>query len=116
MNNEALLQLLESQTSVNGRYENLRRISTSPGGDGAFSLVLTADDNTTGKPVVLKFDHPMEPWEYRHECFSREAAVLAKFKSAPNILQLVDGIASFTYQISLPTGGSVPLPSTSPPY
>lgn len=110
MNNEALLQLLESQISVNGRYGKLQRINTSPGGGGEFSLVLTAYDSVTGKVVVLKFDHPTLPWEYRHECFKREAAVLAKFKGELNILQLVDGISSFIYQISLPTGGSVPLP------
>ena len=107
MNDDALLQLLESQTSINGRFSKLQRIVTSPGGGGQFSLVFKAIDNVTCKEVVLKFDHPTEPWAYRHECFEREAAVLEKFRGQQNIVQLIEGISSFTFPIPLPTGGSL---------
>ncbi|MEK6786664.1 MAG: hypothetical protein AABY61_14405 [Nitrospirota bacterium] len=80
MNDDALLQLLESQTSIKGRYCKLQRINTSPGGGGYFSLTFKAHDQSSGKVVVLKFDHPWVADKYRHDCFEREAALLAKFQ------------------------------------
>ncbi len=110
MNDDALLQLLESQTSINGRYSKLQRISTSPGGGGNFSLIFKAYDHKLEKTVVLKFDQPFTADQYRRECFEREAALLARFKGELNVVQLVDGISTFHCPVPLPTGQVLPIP------
>ncbi|OGW64436.1 MAG: hypothetical protein A3H49_08700 [Nitrospirae bacterium RIFCSPLOWO2_02_FULL_62_14] len=108
--NDTLLQLLENQASVNGRYSKLQRISTSPGGGGNFSLTFTAYDQVMAQTVVLKFDDPWVPEKYRHECFDREAAILAKFKGEPNVVQLFEGVSAFNFSVSLPGGAVLPIP------
>lgn len=110
MNDDALLQLLEGQSSINGRYSKLQRINTSPGGGGQFSLIFKAYDQKTQKVVVLKFDHPFVSDQYRHECFEREAALLARLSGGLNIVQLVEGISTFQYSVSLPNGQTLPIP------
>lgn len=110
MNDDALLQLLESQTSINGRYSKLQRINTSPGGGGHFSLIFKAYDQSSGKVVVLKFDHPWVANKYRHECFEREAALLAKFRGELNIVELVEGTDTFHCSVPLPNGQILPIP------
>src|ERR1700690_738151 len=73
---EALLQIIERRPEIAGRFTNLQRIG-SAGGDGHFSLIVTADDSVSGKRVALKFYNPFKRLDpdasYRFGCFSREA-------------------------------------------
>lgn len=108
--NDVLLELLENQPIVNGRYTKLQRLNSSPGGGGKFSLIFTAYDQVTKTNVVLKFDHPFVAEPYRHECFEREAAILEKFRGEPNIIQLVDRISTFVCSVPMPSGSTLPIP------
>ncbi len=75
-NREGYLNIIESLPEIHGRFTQVRRLGGS-GGHGYFSLLFTAIDGSTGKPVALKFFHP--DWRgdnYRLQCFEREAALL----------------------------------------
>lgn len=96
---ENFLRILESQNSINGRYSDLRRIGPK-GGDGAFSILLSATDTQSGKKVALKFYDPTRSGDaYRMACFERESRVLKRLKGHHHILQLVDEVRGYQYQI-----------------
>ena len=57
-----LLEMVEEQEELGGRFTNIRRLSDR-GGNGAFSLVFRAQDrDQNGRPVALKFIDPFEKW------------------------------------------------------
>jgi hypothetical protein len=95
---DSLLRIIESQPILSGRFSNLKRIGSS-GGDGHFSLLVTADDSLTGNRVALKFYDPIKRFEpdasYRFGCFAREAEILEKLKAERDIIQWVAPISEF---------------------
>jgi serine/threonine protein kinase len=87
---DGYLQLIEARPHIEGgRYVNLKRVGTS-GGDGHFSLVLTATDQQTGCTVAVKVFRPDRLIEiYRFQSFCREAILLEQLVGNPNIVQWV---------------------------
>ena len=84
---DTLLQTIERRTLIGDRFSDVRRLGTD-GGDGHFSLLLTALDRLTGDRVALKFFDPAHSRDqYRWECFQREPRILLKFKGCRDILQ-----------------------------
>ena len=59
-NREFLLQLVEQQESLDGRFSRIRLIG-SIGGYGHFSLMFSAIDGLTGRRVALKVYHHRRP-------------------------------------------------------
>ena len=53
-NRDAILRIIEVQPEVSNRFTNLARIGGS-GGDGYFSIVVSALDRTTGKELPSSF-------------------------------------------------------------
>ena len=95
-NRDALLLIIEAQADISGRFTNPSRIGTA-GGDGHFSLVVSALDNNTGRRVALKFydpDHAADA--YRSSCFQREAEMLQQFVGMADILQQVVPLQTFS--------------------
>lgn len=102
-----LLEMVEEQEELGGRFTNIRRLSDR-GGNGAFSLVFRAQDrDQNGRPVALKFIDPFEKWEYRVRCFQREPVMLQHFVGQRDIIQLVAGMSEFTYTLQ-PLGFPIP--------
>jgi serine/threonine protein kinase len=106
---ETLLQTLEAQSLVGGRFENLRRLGPS-GGSGNFSLMVTADDRQTRRQVVLKFFKPFQRNQYRWECFKREPEILQRFAGEPDILQCVAPRDEFTIAFTNAVGFDLDVP------
>jgi len=104
---ESYISIIERQSSVNGRYENINRISPSAG-DGNFSLVFKADDKVGKKKVALKFYNPLERDEYRERCFDRESRILEKLRGQRDILQLVEPRSELTIEL-VDQATSIPL-------
>lgn len=97
---ENFLQVLERQPSINGRYNNVRRIGHE-GGDGAFSILLSADDAVTGRRIALKFFDPRSTHDsYRMACFERESQVLKRLSGQEHILQIVDEVRVFDFTMT----------------
>jgi serine/threonine protein kinase len=93
---ETLLQTIEAQALVGRRFENLRRLASS-GGNGNFSLIVTADDRQSGGRVALKFFNPLHQRnQYRWDCFTREPELLLRFVGEPDILQCIAPRNEFT--------------------
>ena len=105
------LQILERQISINGRYQNVERIGTD-GGNGAFSILLSADDTFTGRRVALKFFDPISNQDpYRVACFDRESQVLLRLAGQEHILQIVDEVRTFDVNMTeSQTGISLAIP------
>jgi serine/threonine protein kinase len=101
---EALLQMIESRSDLDGRFHRIKRVGTS-GGDGSFSLVFQANEKTTSELVALKFYHPLmrtPEHAYRWACFQREAKLVQQFKGQNDIIESLSPVSEFT--ISLRTG------------
>ena len=93
---ETLLQTIEAQALVGTRFENLRRLASS-GGNGNFSLIVTADDRESGERIALKFFNPLHQRnQYRWDCFTREPELLLRFLGEPDILQCIAPRNEFT--------------------
>jgi len=93
---ETLLRTIESRGRLGKRFDDLKRLGTS-GGDGYFSLIVTARDNQTSQRVALKFFHPSHLRDqYRWHCFLREPLVLQMFTGKPDILQCLAPRDEFT--------------------
>ncbi len=104
--NEIYLQLIESQSLICNRFSNVRRINQA-GGDGAHSIVFTADDTLQkrNKKVVLKFYNPrLAENFYRRECFQREGKILEKLKGQRNILPLVKELTVISLNLDIHLG------------
>jgi serine/threonine protein kinase len=87
-NEEAILRLIESQSSIDERFFGMKRIDEC-GGDGSFSYVFTANDKQSKKnrKVAIKILKPLAN-EYREKCFHREADLLKELRGQRNILLL----------------------------
>ena len=88
----SLISIIEQQSAtdgINGRYHNVSRLDDDAG-QGHFSLVFKADDNSSGKQVVLKFFNPLLNDEYGRRCFYRESDILESLRGQPNIIQLIE--------------------------
>jgi serine/threonine protein kinase len=86
---QKLLEMIEAQGELGGRFLNVRRIGDS-GGTGRFSIVCQAIDKSNGNaPVALKFLNPFEPDDYRRKCFQREPEILALAQGQKDMLQIV---------------------------
>lgn len=84
------IRLIEAQHLINGRFTDVRRIDPRAG-DGNFSLVFKALDNSTNRKVALKFFNPLcMNDEYRARCFDRESEILLILQGQRDILQLVE--------------------------
>jgi serine/threonine protein kinase len=95
-----------SSRPIGNRYTDLGVLST----DGFTSVVLSATDSRTGKPVVLKF---LKPWSdsYRRASFKREASVGAKLLGKRNVIQLVGSHEEFDVELEdRSTGLTVSIP------
>lgn len=103
---QKLLEMIETQPKVGGRFVNLRRLG-SDGGRGAFSLTFEAEDANEKKKVELKFLHPFEREEYRRQCFKREPEMLAKAVGQKDIIQLISPRGEFSC-ILQPHGFEIP--------
>jgi len=86
-----LLKIIERESIINGRFENIKRLNKN-GGDGAFSLIFTADDTILEEKIILKF---FDPYQYtasgRFERFKRESKLLALLYNEDYVINCVDG-------------------------
>jgi serine/threonine protein kinase len=86
---QKLLEMIETQGIIGGRFANAVRLGAS-GGNGGFSLIVEAEDKSNNNAkVALKFLHPFEKEEYRRQCFKREPEVLAQAAGQKDIIQLI---------------------------
>ncbi len=96
---QKLLEMIEQQKELAGRFRNPRRID-AVGGGGYFSLLVAAEDHHVGgRLVALKFADPFKADDYRSRCFRREPEVLEKFVGQRDVIQLVSGPSQFTYML-----------------
>jgi serine/threonine protein kinase len=104
---EKLLEMIEQQNDIGGRFENVHRCGLD-GGNGAFSLIVEAEDKQrmNGK-VALKFLHPFERNDYRRRCFEREPEILARAVGQKDIIQLIAPRAEFSVVLQ-PVGFPIP--------
>ena len=103
-----LLEMLEKRSDIGSRFVNIKRVS-NPQGVGAFSALVSADDEITAKRVAVKV---CLPWQdsYRMDCFDREAEVLKTLRGEPDIIQMIGEKAEFTEQLTTQAGVPFPLP------
>ena len=97
------LSLIENEKVIEDRFTNVRRIDEK-GGNGYFSLVLTADDLKTGKKVALKFFDPIEQGNSdRLDRFEREEQMLKLLANEPLVINTVgNGIGTLTKELEVP--------------
>lgn len=100
---ESLLRLVEARPTIDDRFDNIKRLG-SDGGSGAFSLVFTARDKTTGGKVALKFFNPQfDGNAYRRLCFQREAELLVALKGKADLVSLVAAPSGFVETLTSST-------------
>ena len=105
MSREAYLKIVESETLVNGRFRDVKRIGDD-GGNGYFSLIFTGIDVTTDKQVALKFFDPTHNADVeRLRRFEREASMLLTLREEPYVIDLVDGPSTLSKDLIDPTSG-----------
>lgn len=104
-NRDIYIDLLEQRNLVGGRFRDLKRIGAT-GGDGGFSIVFSAFDNTTKKRIALKFLDPDLQDPYRISCFNREAEILGQLAGQRDIIGFVAPLANHNEQFvaTLPNG------------
>ena len=104
---EKLLEMIEAQAEVGGRFEKIRRCGLD-GGNGSFSLIFEAEDKQqSNRKVALKFLHPFERDQYRIRCFQREPEVLALAVGHRDIIELVAPRGEFSVVLQ-PVGFPIP--------
>ncbi len=97
---EACLRIIEARTELDRRFKDIRRVGTS-GGNGTFSLVMSALDISTGRRVALKFFRPDKLHDsYRWECFGREWKILEQLRGHPDIIGMVATYSHFVENMS----------------
>lgn len=103
---QSFIQSVELSSDIGGRFVDLRRI-----GDGAFSIVFSANDRTARRRVAVKFLRPLVPNTdpYRASCFHREAVILWDLTGQPDIITCLVPEADFPLPVSI-GGVSVSLP------
>lgn len=92
---ERLIQLLERIGQV-GRFVDLHCLGDG-GASGNFSALLSGVDQTTKRPVALKFLLPKFRAGYREEAFRREAKLLEELRGHPDIVQLINPCTEFRH-------------------
>ena len=103
-NREALLQTVESQPILLGRFHNVQRLGASAGG-GNFSLMFTARDGNTNAQVALKFFNPSSYGDaYRVNSFRREAAILEEFAGQRDIITWVAPVTDIKIPVATQQG------------
>ena len=86
---DGYLQLLEDRADIAGRYLKPERVGGT-GGDGHFSLVLSATDSDTRKRVAIKVFRPDRLTDtYRFQSFCREEVLLERLVGTPHILEWI---------------------------
>ena len=107
---ETFLRTIESRDVLAERFVDIKRLGTS-GGDGYFSLLLTAHDKETDSRVALKFFHPAHQRnQYRWNCFLREPKILRLFAGKPDILQCLAPHNEFTVPFTNELGMTLDIP------
>jgi serine/threonine protein kinase len=97
---DGYIQLIQARPDIGGRFLQPTHI-----GDGHFSLVFRARDNTTNRDVAVKVFRPdrlsVDP--YRFQCFCREAMILEQIAGTANVIgwvspreELVEAVMSST--------------------
>ena len=110
-NREILIEKLESQDLLDGRYEQLRCVSFPDGRKrGAFSLVFRALDRLEQKPVAIKFFDPASEImrdTYRLRAFAREPVILQQLLGNKRCLQLVAGLKIYNLEFPSQDGTAI---------
>jgi serine/threonine protein kinase len=109
---DAYLRVIEGRRDIDARFTNLRRIGTT-GGDGYFSLIFIAMDNSLGREVAIKVFRPDRHSEtYRYQCFCREEKILSALVGAPNILTWIAPRSDFVVMVTSSDGITFPVTFT----
>ncbi|WP_394578518.1 serine/threonine protein kinase [Cytobacillus firmus] len=85
---ETLIEAIEQKAVISGRYLNPKLLMEPP--KGCSSLLFAAEDEITGKPVVLKFLHPGIEDPYWRAAFEREEHLLSELKGQPYVVELLE--------------------------
>lgn len=105
MSREPFLKLVESETIINDRFTNIKRINPH-GGNGCFSMIFTGLDVTTGKTVALKFYDPNHSTDVeRLKRFEQEASMLLTLTDEPYVIDIVDVTSTLIKDVVVPTSG-----------
>jgi len=111
---DGFIQLIEARLDIGGRYLGPKRVGAN-GGDGHFSLVFSATDSHSNRPVAIKVFRPDRLVEtYRFQCFCREALILEQLAGNNNILAWVGARDEFVEHVQSNTG--IPLADLRFPY
>lgn len=109
-NNQLLADRLESISSLDNRYEQIKLVNFDSVSDekrGCFSLVFRAYDRIEGKFVALKF-FDISPsaflTDYRRQAFCREHEILQTLLGKERCLQLESALNVFELTVDSPTG------------
>lgn len=105
-NQELYLDLVEQQSTIDGRFANPKRLGPQ-GGGGNFSLLFRATDLTTRRDVALKFYNPDQMNDsYRWQSFLREEEILHGLAGQSDIIGWVGPHSGFIVPISLSLGST----------
>jgi serine/threonine protein kinase len=105
-NQELYLDLVEQQSTIDGRFANPKRLGPH-GGGGNFSLLFRATDLTTRQDVALKFYNPDKMNDsYRWQSFLREEEILRVLAGQSDIIGWVSTCSGFTVPVSLFSGST----------
>lgn len=108
---QSLLQMVEGRQDIDGRFIDIQRLSAT-GGNGYFSLLFSATDNTTGQRVALKVLHPGCTDPYRIASFEREEDILRSLAGQRDIITWVAPRSQFVEMFNhqaLPISLPVPM-------
>ncbi len=101
---EAVLEAVERQSVVDGRFSHIKRIDPV-GGGGFFSFLFTADDSVSRRRVAIKvLDTLGRRDAYRESCFEREPLMLAQLAHRHDVVQLIADRAEMTTAVSVNGG------------
>lgn len=115
-NSRLLVNALESQAEVDGRYTGLKCVNiNSLTGEhrGCFSLVFTAFDKVDQRPVALKFfdlDASNIFAQYRFDAFQREHTILQSLLGVRRCLQVVSSFSTYKLHLTNPNGTLFEMP------
>ncbi len=105
-NQELYLDLVEQQSTIDGRFANPKRLGYQ-GGGGNFSLLFRATDLTTRRGVALKFYNPDQMNDsYRWQSFLREEEILRGLAGQSDIVGWVGPRSEFIVPVSLSSGST----------
>ena len=115
-NSLLLVNALESQAEVDGRYSGLKCVnidSLTGTTRGCFSLVFRAFDKVDQRPVALKF-FDLDPSNifanYRFDAFQREHTILQSLLGVRRCLQVASSFSTYKLQLTNPAGTLFEMP------